>query len=192
MSITCPWPASARRIRSWSAASARSRPTKGLRVRASLLANGDRRGRAPTTREAVTGALLPRISIGPIGSRMTSRRTSCAVASLTRIVPGSAACWRRAAGVVGSPTAGVVHTKVVADGADDHGPRVQSHAHGDRACLASEVDLALPEDALDRERGEDTSANVILVGQWRTEQGHEPVAKELVDRALVSVHLAQR
>ena len=53
------------------------------------------------------------------------------------------------------------------------------------------MDLALSEDALDRERGEHASASVILMGQWRTEQCHEPVAKELVDRALVSVHLAQ-
>src|SRR4029077_11562147 len=36
-----------------------------------------------------------------------------------------------------------------------------------------------------------STACVVLVGDWGAEEGHEAVAEELVDRALVAVHLGE-
>ena len=45
---------------------------------------------------------------------------------------------------------------------------------------------AMPSAASDR------AARVILVGERRAEERHEAVAEELVDRALVAMHLGER
>ena len=47
------------------------------------------------------------------------------------------------------------------------------------------------ERARDAERGVDGPARVVLVRDGRAEQRHDAVAEELVDRALVAVHLGQ-
>ncbi len=74
---------------------------------------------------------------------------------------------------------GVVHPKVVADGADD-----------DRAGVDPDPDVDLGS-LLDRERGKRGAACVVLVGDRGAEEGHEAVAEELVDRALVAVDLGE-
>ena len=55
-----------------------------------------------------------------------------------------------------------------------------SHVGGER--------LQLP---LDRERRTQRAMGVVLVSDRRPEQRHHAVAEELVDRALVAVHLVQ-
>src|SRR4029079_15883771 len=72
---------------------------------------------------------------------------------------------------------GVVHPKVVADGTDD-----------DRTGVDPDPDVDLGS-LLDRERGKRCAACVVLVGDRGAEEGHEAVAEELVDRALIALDL---
>jgi hypothetical protein len=66
-------------------------------------------------------------------------------------------------------------------------------AHGQLpAARANQFGAALLEPALDPDRRHDRPARVILVGDRRAEQRHEPVAKELIDRPFVLVHLGER
>src|SRR5262249_25885592 len=86
----------------------------------------------------------------------------------------------------------VVHAEVAADGADDHGARVEPHPH-------PEVDPVGPlhvvgerlEVVLDRERRAQRALSVVLVSDRRTEKRHHAIAEELVDRALVTVNRIQ-
>ena len=87
---------------------------------------------------------------------------------------------------------GVVHSQVVADGADHDEPGVEPHAHADRdpgAGVEHQRALDRPGDA---ERGQGGAARVILVRQRGAEERHEAIAEELVDGALVAVDLGQR
>ena len=45
---------------------------------------------------------------------------------------------------------------------------------------------------MDGERGKHRLPGMVLAGDGSAEQGHEPVAEELVDRSLVAVHLLER
>ena len=74
---------------------------------------------------------------------------------------------------------GVVHPKVVADG-----------AHDDRTGVDPDPDVDLGS-LLHRECGKRGAACVVLVGDRGAEEGHEAVAEELVDRALVAVDLGE-
>ena len=74
---------------------------------------------------------------------------------------------------------GVVHPKVVADGTDDHRTGVDPDPDVDLGSL------------LDRECGKRGAACVVLVCDRGAEEGHEAVAEELVDRALVAVDLGE-
>ena len=74
---------------------------------------------------------------------------------------------------------GVVHPKVVADRTDDHRTGVDPDPDVDLGSL------------LHRERGKRGAACVILVSDRGAEEGHEAVAEELVDRALVAVDLRE-
>ncbi len=74
---------------------------------------------------------------------------------------------------------GVIHPKVVAD-----------RAHDDRTGVDPDPDVDLGS-LLHRERGKCGAACVILVSDRGAEEGHEAVAEELVDRALVAVDLRE-
>jgi hypothetical protein len=80
----------------------------------------------------------------------------------------------------GVPERGVVDPEVVTD-RPDH----------DQAAVDPDPDIHLGPRG-DAEGGQDRAPRVILVRDGRPEQRHEPVAEELVDRALIAVHLAQR
>ena len=86
----------------------------------------------------------------------------------------------------------VVHAQVVADRAHDHEAGVQAHPdrQGDLG-PGGDDDGAVAERAGDAEGGERRAARVILVGEGGAEERHEAVAEELVDRALVAVHLGE-
>ena len=87
---------------------------------------------------------------------------------------------------------GVVHPQIFADGADHDEARVDTHAHskldGVRPSHVGGERLQLP---LDRERRTQRAMGVVLVSDRRPEQRHHAVAEELVDRALVAMHLVQ-
>ena len=55
----------------------------------------------------------------------------------------------------------------------------------------AQLGLVGVERAGDAERGVDGPARVVLVGDGRPEERHDAVTEELVDRALVAVHLGQ-
>jgi hypothetical protein len=82
----------------------------------------------------------------------------------------------------------VVHAQIVADRADHDLPRVEADAdlHLHPVRVACVVRVAL-ERLLHPERGVARPYGVVLVGEWRAEEGHDPVAHHLVDRALVAV-----
>ena len=82
----------------------------------------------------------------------------------------------------------VVHVEIAADGAHDDLARVEPdpdlHVHAVRAARLLRVahhQLLHPQRRIARPHG------VVLVGERRAEQRHDPVAHDLVDRALVAV-----
>ena len=83
------------------------------------------------------------------------------------------------------PIAVYVHAEVLADRADDHLARVQAHADREAEPLrAAQLRRVGGELALEIKRRVAGAPGVVLVGDRRAEQRHDPVARELVDRAL--------
>ena len=82
----------------------------------------------------------------------------------------------------------VVHVQVAADGADHHLAGVQSHPDLDiDAMPAAHILGVLGHRPLHTEGCITRAHGMILVGERRAEQRHDPVAHDLVDRALVAV-----
>ena len=94
-----------------------------------------------------------------------------------------------ACGEVGRlPDRRVVHVEVAADGAHDDLAGVQADADLDRDALAPpEVLGVLLDGLLHPERGIAGPDGVVLVGERRAEERHDPVAHDLVHGALVAV-----
>jgi hypothetical protein len=83
---------------------------------------------------------------------------------------------------------GVVRVQLVADGAHHRLARVQAHADLQRHAVQALDVVPIPRDSLLHAQGGIAGSHrVILVGQGRPEQGHDPVAHHLVHRALVAV-----
>ena len=82
----------------------------------------------------------------------------------------------------------VIEPEVAADGADDDLARVDAHAHlDDRALLPTHL-LAVAGDGIaDGQRGVEGAARCVLVGDRCAEEGHDPVAQDVVHCALVAV-----
>ena len=84
---------------------------------------------------------------------------------------------------------GVVHAEIAADRAHHDVSGVDSdadlHLHALRAAKLIRV---APHGVLHPQRGIARAHGVIFMGERRTEQGHDPVAHDLVDGALVAVH----
>jgi hypothetical protein len=86
---------------------------------------------------------------------------------------------------------GVVHAQVAADAADHDEAGVEALARAEADAAGSQPGLIALERPSDAKRGVDGPARVVLMGDGGTEQRHDAVAQELVDRALVAVHLGQ-
>ncbi len=90
--------------------------------------------------------------------------------------------------VGGLADGGVVHVQIAADGAHDDLAGVQADADLDGDALRAADLLGV---ALDRllhpQRGIAGADRVVLVGERRAEERHDPVAHDLVDGALVAV-----
>ena len=87
------------------------------------------------------------------------------------------------------PDRGVVHVQVAADGADHDLAGVEPDANLHDHALRAPHGLGVTADGLlHAERGIAAPHRVILVRDGRAEQGHDPVAHDLVHRALVAVH----
>ena len=83
---------------------------------------------------------------------------------------------------------GVVHAEVVADRAHDDLARVEPSAHREaEAARATQLGGVGGELALQVEGGVARAPRVVLVGDRRAEEGHDAVARELVDGALEAV-----
>ena len=83
----------------------------------------------------------------------------------------------------------VVHAEIVADPADDHLARVETHAHREVEPLAQpELVRVAPELARQVERRIARPARMVLVRDRCAEERHDAVARELIDRALETVH----
>jgi hypothetical protein len=82
----------------------------------------------------------------------------------------------------------VVHVQVASNRANDDLARVQTDAdlHGD-AGAALQVLGVVPDGFLHPKRGIARPHGVILVGERRAEQRHDPVAHDLIHRTLVTV-----
>ena len=82
----------------------------------------------------------------------------------------------------------VLEALVVADGARDDLARVDSHAHQEAQALrAAQLARVGGELVAQVQRGQARPACVVLVRDRGAEQGHDPVAGELVDRPFVAV-----
>ena len=83
----------------------------------------------------------------------------------------------------------IVHAEVVADLADHHLAGVEPHAHGEvEASLPTQLAGIAPERLGQMQRRVAGAARMILVGERRAKERHDPVAGELVHRTLESVH----
>ncbi len=86
----------------------------------------------------------------------------------------------------------VVHAEVAADRAHDDQTGVEPLADlKSRGTRALKFPLVAIEGPADAEGGVDRALGVVLVGDRGTEERHDAVAQELVDRALVPVDLGQ-
>jgi hypothetical protein len=82
----------------------------------------------------------------------------------------------------------VLHVRVVADGADDDLARVETDAGVEAQALRAAQLLGVAADGVgEMEGGVTGPAGVILVGHGGAEEGHDPVAGELVHRSLEAV-----
>ncbi len=87
------------------------------------------------------------------------------------------------------PLRGVVHAQVAADLAHDDVAGVEAHANREvEPVLALHLARVAAELPLQEQRGVTGALRVVLVGDGRAEQRHDPVARVLVHRALVAVH----
>ncbi len=75
--------------------------------------------------------------------------------------------------------------------AHHHEPGIEALAGAEGDAARRELSLVPLERARDAERGVDGAPRVVLMGDRGAEERHDAVAQELVDRALVLVHLGQ-
>ena len=87
---------------------------------------------------------------------------------------------------------GVVHAQVIADAAHHHKTRVQALAHlKSQAARTLQLLVEGLERLYDGKGRVHRPPSMILVCDGGAKQRHDAVAQELVDRALVAMHLAQ-
>ena len=86
----------------------------------------------------------------------------------------------------------IVHSQVVTDRAhhDEAGVKAHPNRQGDLG-PRGDSDRPVAECSGQAERRERGAARVVLVGERGAEEGHEAIAEELVDRALVAMHLGE-
>ena len=86
----------------------------------------------------------------------------------------------------------VVHAEIVADLTHDDRPAVEADPHLE-APLEARRQLAaqVTDGALDREGGVSGAPGRVLVRDRRAEQGHDAIARVLIDRALEAMHLGR-
>jgi hypothetical protein len=83
---------------------------------------------------------------------------------------------------------GVLEPEVVADRPNDHLAGVEPDPNREvEALRAAQLARVLAEVVVEVKRGEAGAAGVVLVREWRAEQGHRTVAREFVDCALEPV-----
>jgi hypothetical protein len=88
------------------------------------------------------------------------------------------------------PDGFVVHAQVVADRADNHWPRVNAYTELDAyaACTLHSGTYACHR-LLQGQGRPHRPLGSLLYGQWCTEKRHQAIARELVHRAFIAVHL---
>jgi hypothetical protein len=84
----------------------------------------------------------------------------------------------------------VVHRQSVADRAKDHRPVVDAHASGQIQSIAG-AGLAIAERLANGDGGQQSTPDIVLMGQRSAEQGEKPVAGKLRRRTAIAVHLGE-
>ena len=155
-----------------------SRPTRpALRYRSAWKRAAAYRGRS--TAKISTGRLMPFSRRSPSECRKKSASTSCWVTSLITTVPGSAACWIRAARLGTSPT---IESRSATDPScaqvgDDHPAGVDADADlGGGAELRLELGTGVTHGHDEVEAGEHGPPGVVLVRFGIAEAGEDAVA----------------
>ncbi len=116
---------------------------------------------------------LPGQSVGALGDQDAARLGG-------RLHPGGQ--------VGGIAHGGVVHPQIIPDGAHHHGAGVEPDAHPEIDPVVSLYLLTVGDQGLLNGQGRMAGPlGVIFMGDGRPEQGHDPVAPELADRALEAV-----
>ncbi len=170
-----------------SRASSSSRPTSG---------DGTRRPDSarsveltpPTTSNTSTGWARPLTLTGPIERVRTRRPVMAMVSALASTVPGLASCSRRDARWTVCPTA---------ESADGSEPRGRSTTSPELRptrmrigipCGPLDVVAVRGDPLLHPERGVARADRVVLLGDGRAEQRHDPIAQHLGHGALPAAH----
>jgi hypothetical protein len=87
------------------------------------------------------------------------------------------------------PHGGVVHPQVAADRPHDHFAGVQADAYLERNPFsAAHLVGVLFDGFLHAKRGVARADGMVLVGEGRAEQCHDPITHHLVDCALIAMH----
>ena len=146
--------------------------------------------RVPARGARPTASARPRIATGPIRSQRTYPTTCRAVASLMRMVPGSAIDCRRAATLIVSP--------IAVWSPSGSSPRLPTTTEPLLSPMRTSTGSrpggvrSRSSRPRKRERREDRAPRVVLVGGRHPDQRHEAVAHEAVDRAAVEPQLLER
>ncbi len=136
---------------------------------------------------------MPLTSSGSRASSLTEPCKNRLVASLTRIVPGSASLLKAGGQIGRIPDGRVVPPQLIADPSNDNPSGIDPHADFQFHPMAlSKLGAVLLQQPLQTQSREHGPARVVLVGDGRAEKSHEAVAEELIDRPLVAVDFAER
>jgi hypothetical protein len=90
------------------------------------------------------------------------------------------------------PHRGVIHAQIVPNAPHHDETGVEALPHLEADPLAAPKFLLIPlQGCPNPQRRMDCALRVVLVGNRRPEEGHDPIAEELVHRALVAVNFGQ-
>ena len=138
------------------------------------------RGGTPGPRSPAAAWPCPSSSSVSGAAKRKSRRAADRVRSPARIIPGSAACSRRAATLTASPA--TIRCSG-GPGRSDHLAGVHADPNLDRDVVPIEVDIELSEPRPHLERGVERACGVVLPHGWDAKDRHDGVTDVLLHGA---------
>ena len=104
--------------------------------------------------------------------------------------PGLGGAFHPGCKVGGIPDRGIIHPEIIADGTHDDWPVVDPHAHPEPHPIVLFYLVPIPSHSLlYGQRCLASPLSVVLMGNRRTEERHNPVTRELIDGPLIQVDL---